>query len=404
MKKMNFVWMLLVGLLLGAAPMRAQKWSADHYTVIVSLDGFRWDYPTIHSTPFLDSLAVMGVKATMLPSFPASTFPNHYTLATGLVPDHSGIVNNTFWDRERNLDYSMVDSLTRNNPDYYLGEPIWTTAQKQGVKTGSVYWVSSDIPVKNTFPTYYRVWADEPRLTFEERVDDAIRLLKMDEADRPRLVMVYFDEPDHCGHIFGPHAEETKQTVAHMDSLMSDLWHKLQALSIKDQVNLIVTSDHGMVEISDQRFVCIDDYVKPEWCEKIISTSPTSIFTKAGCRDSVLNALKDVEHISVWKKEEVPAELVYGSSDRLGDIIVAPDLGWQFAHQPRRIHGAHGYSPQCPEMQVMFRAVGPDFKVGYESPKFVNVDVYTLLAHLLGVTPEPTDGQWDRVKGILKGE
>jgi predicted AlkP superfamily pyrophosphatase or phosphodiesterase len=340
----------------------------------------------------------------MLPSFPASTFPNHYTLATGLVPDHSGIVNNTFWDRERNLDYSMVDSLTRNNPDYYLGEPIWTTAQKQGVKTGSVYWVSSDIPVKNTFPTYYRVWADEPRLTFEERVDDAIRLLKMDEADRPRLVMVYFDEPDHSGHMFGPHAEETKQTVAYMDSLMSDLWHKLQALPIKDQVNLIITSDHGMVEISDQRFVRIDDYVKPEWCEKIISTSPTSIFTKDGCRDSVLNALKDVEHISVWKKEEVPAELVYGSSDRLGDIIVAPDLGWQFAHQPRRIHGAHGYSPQCPEMQVMFRAVGPDFKVGYESPKFVNVDVYTLLAHLLGVTPEPTDGQWNRVKGILKGE
>lgn len=404
MKRSYLIWLLLVGLLVTSCKPKPEKWSTDHYTVVVSLDGFRWDYPQMHHAPFLDSMAVMGVQATMLPSYPASTFPNHYTLATGLVPDHSGIVNNSFWDRERNLDYSMVDSLTRNNPAYYLGEPIWITAQKQGVKTASVYWVSSDIPVKNTFPTYYRVWADEPRLTFEERVDDVIRLLSMDEAERPRLVMAYFDEPDHCGHVFGPRSEETANIVAHMDSLMSRLWHGIQSLPFKDKINLIVTSDHGMTEVSDERFVCVDDYVKPEWCEKVISASPTSIFTKTEYRDSVLNALQGVEHISVWRKEDVPQELVYGSSDRLGDIIVAPDLGWQFDHEPRHLNGAHGYSPQSPDMQVMFRAVGPDFKVGYPSENFVNVDIYTLLAHLLGVQPEETDGQWDRVKSILKGE
>ena len=130
---------------LGCIAFAQTSGNRDNYTVIVSLDAFRWDYPQIHYTPCLDEMAREGVQAVMLPSYPASTFPNHYTLATGLVPDHNGIVNNTFWDVVNQRAYSMGDSLTRNNPSYYLGEPIWITAQKQGIKTGNVYWVGSDI-------------------------------------------------------------------------------------------------------------------------------------------------------------------------------------------------------------------------------------------------------------------
>lgn len=399
MKKNSFFFLLLLLLCVGC---QTRQGTEKNYTVIVSLDGFRWDYPQIHHTPHLDKMAEEGVQAVMLPSYPASTFPNHYTLATGLVPDHHGIVNNYFWDAENQRTYSMGDSLTRNNPDYYLGEPIWITAQKQGVKTGNVYWVGSDIPMKGGFPTYFKVWADEPRLTFEERVEEVIRLLEMPEAERPRLIMAYFEEPDHNGHIYGPRSEETGQVVARLDSLMGNLQQRIQALPIGDKVNLIVTSDHGMTEVSDERFVCINDYIKPEWCEKVVAFSPTSIFTKEGYRDSVLMALKGVEHIHVWKKEDVPAELVYGRSDRLGDVIVAPDLEWQFGDEPRHLKGAHGYFPQSPDMQVMFRACGPDFKEGYQAETFVNVDIYLLLSHLLGVVPEPTDGRWERVKDILR--
>lgn len=373
-----------------------------HYTVIVSLDAFRWDYPHIHHTPHLDEMAKAGVSATMLPSYPASTFPNHYTLATGLVPDHNGIVNNSFWDMAKQREYSMGDPITRNDPGYYLGEPIWITAQKQGVKTGNVYWVGSDIAIKGTLPTYHKVWAQTPRLTFEERVDEVIRLLSLPETERPRLVMAYFEEPDHTGHSFGPRGKETGAVVARLDSLMGNLWKRIRELPIGNEVNLIVTSDHGMTEISDERFVNINDYVKPEWCEKITASSPTSIFTKKGYRDSVLFALKGVNHLHVWKKEEVPAELMYGSSDRLGDVIVAPELGWQFGTEPRHLDGAHGYFPQSPDMQVIFRACGPDFKVNYTAESFVNVDIYTLLSHLLGITPEQTDGQWKRVKSVLR--
>ena len=375
----------------------------ENITVIVSLDAFRWDYPQIHDTPWLDSIARAGVSATMLPSYPASTFPNHYTIATGLVPDHHGIVNSQFWDSERGVMYSMGDPETRNNPDYYGGEPIWATAERQGVRTGNVYWVGSDIPIGGVLPTYYKNWYDEPRLDYCERVDEALRLLSLPEAERPRLVMVYFDDPDWTSHEFGPRGIETGVMVHYLDSLMGVLYTGIKDLPYGDKVNMIVTADHGMTDISDERFICIDDYVKDEWVEHAVSTSPTSIFTKPGCRDSVINALKDVEHISVWKKEEVPAELVYGTSPHLGDIIVVPDLGWQFGWQPRGLVGAHGYSPQESDMQVMFRACGPDFKEGYAAPaRHVNVDIYGLLCHLLGIEPQPTDGDFSRVEPLLK--
>lgn len=396
---MKKIYVLLTGLLVAVASMAQSK--PDTYTVIVSLDAFRWDYGDMYATPFLDAMAQRGVKAVMQPSYPASTFPNHYTIATGLRPDHHGIVNNSFWDPQKKIMYSMTDSTTRYNPNYYLGEPIWITAQKQGLKTGNVYWVGSDIGIKSTYPTYYRKWSATPRLDFAHRVDDAIRLLSLPQKERPRLVMVYFDEPDHSGHLYGPHGKETAQMVVSLDSLMGVFWKKIQALPIGKKVNLIITADHGMEDISDERFVAIGKYVKKEWCYHIIGTNPTSIFTKPACRDSVLNALKGVPHIYVWKKEAVPDSLCYGTSNRLGDVIVAPELGWQFASEPRHLKGAHGYFPQSPDMRVIFRACGPDFKKGYVSKGFVNVDIYPLLCHLLGIVPAPTDGKWERVKDLV---
>lgn len=375
---------------------------SQHYTVIVSLDGFRWDYPILYSTPNLDRMASDGVKATMLPSFPASTFPNHYTIATGLVPDHNGIINNTFWDVRNKRQYSMGDLETRNNPDYYLGEPIWITAQKQGVKTGNIYWVGSDIAIKKMYPTYYKKWGHKPRLTFEQRVDSTIALLQKSKADRPQLIMLYFEEPDGCGHHNGPHSRETGAVVHRMDSLIGMLRSKLESLPFGKDINLIVTSDHGMTEISQDRVVDMNKYLKPEWCKVVDGRTPTSIFTKSGCRDSVYNALKKVQHIHVWKKESIPAELNYGTSDRIGDIVVAPELGWQFTDVARSSKGAHGYFPEYSDMQVVFRAVGPDFKEGYVSKKFVNVDIYSLLAHLLHIVPEKTDGKFERIRFILK--
>ncbi len=376
--------------------------SEKNYTVIVSLDGFRWDYAEMYNTPHLDRIASRGVKAIMLPSYPASTFPNHYTLATGLVPDHHGIVNNSFWDPVTQRRYSMGDSLTRNDPDYYLGEPIWITAQKQGVSTGITYWVGSDIKIKGMYPDSYLFYDNNNLLSYEERIDRTIAFLERAEDERPGLIMMYMEEPDGIGHRSGPVSEQTGQVVEYLDSLMGVLKDRIDALPIASRVNLIVTSDHGMAEMSTERVVDMNLYLNPEWCEVIDGRAPTSVFSKPGYRDSIYLALKDVPHIQVWKKEEIPAGLHYGSSERIGDIVIAPDTGWQFTDKPGTSKGAHGFSPFSPEMQVIFRACGPDFKEGYTSESFVNVDIYPLLAYLLRITPEETDGRFERVKGMIK--
>ena len=369
-------------------------------TIVVSLDAFRWDYPTIYNTPWLDSIAANGVAATMVPSYPSSTCPNHFTLATGLVPDHHGIVNSQFWAPEKGELFSMGDSATRYNPYYFGGEPIWVTAKKQGVKSASIYWVGSDVAIQGLYPDYYLRWDNEPRLTYPQRVDEALRIAKLPESERPSLLMVYFDEPDWTTHHYGPIAEESEAVIEELDSLMGILYRGLKELDYG--VNLIVTSDHGMTEISDEKFISIEQTVNPDWVERIVSTNPTSIFCKEGCRDSLFNQLSKVKHISVWRKEEVPAHLNYGTSNHLGDIIVAPDLGWQFATTPRGLNGAHGYDINEPDMQIIFRACGPDFKRGYTLPHtFSNVDLYSILAELLKIEPAKTDGSLEKVQELF---
>ncbi|NDW12780.1 alkaline phosphatase family protein [Bacteroides sp. 214] len=373
-----------------------------NYTVIISLDGFRWDYTDMYNTPNLDKMANMGVSARMLPSYPASTFPNHYTLATGLVPNHNGIVNNTFWDTEENTVFHMSDTTARYNPKYFLGEPIWITAQKQGVKTANFYWVGSDVRIKDMYPTYYKTWTDTPRLTFGERIEATINILTLPEEERPHLVMTYIDEPDGAGHHYGPCNKDSMNRVIYaLDSLVGIAMQRITELPFANRVNLIVTSDHGMTDVSAERYINSADYLQSEWCEMVIGNRPTSIFTKEGFRDSVYNALKNVENIYVWKKEDIPAELCYGTSNRIGDIIVAPKTGWEFGNSPLTIAGAHGYFPQHPDMQVVFRAYGPDFKKNHTAGEFVNVDIYAMLAHLLKIVPEPTDGDFERIKEMF---
>ena len=385
----------------------AQK---EHYTVIISLDGNRWDYPDMYDMPFFDSLATVGVKARMEASFPSSTFPNHYTMATGLVPDHHGLVNNSFWNPATGAGYAIRDSVARFDPRYYLGEPVWATAQRQGVKTGVVYWVGSDIAIGGVYPTYWRNWNEQPHWNFSERCDEIVRLLSFPAKERPRLVMGYFDEPDHQGHVHGPYAPETRAMAEQMDSLMHALYLRLKALpEVGGKLNFILAGDHGMTEISPERFIPWVDLIPEGWCERIVGNTPTSLWVKEGYVDSLYNRLSQVEHLSVWKHGEVPAELMYGTSDRLGDLIVSPDLGWQFNFAPSRSRGAHGFDPRETDMMVAFRAVGPDFKSGYEAPftpgeqsAFHNTDLYPLLCHLLHVKSAPVDGTLDRIRKILR--
>ena len=391
-------------LLLAVLPWQALAAGRDTYTVIISLDGLRWDYLDTYDVPFMNQLAREGVKAVMQPSFPSKTFPNHYTLATGLTPDHHGIIANTFWDREKGVEFSLGNKVTRADGRYYGGDPVWLTAKHQGVKTATVFWVGSDVTIQGEHPTYWLDYQTQ-QMDYPGRVDEIIRLLKLPEKDRPHLVMAYFEEPDRSGHNYGPMNRLTRRAMEDMDLLLSNLWARIQLLPIADKVNLIITGDHGMTSVDPKRFVDIDYVVPKEWYDRFCNDYPTLIYASAPeYIDSIYNALQGVDHIRAWKKEDVPAYLGYGTNKNMGDVVVLPDVGWLFADKPsKKQRGSHGFDHMAADMQVGFRAIGPDFKVGYEKPdRFRNVCIYPLLCHLLGVTPSPNDGSLEEVSDMLR--
>ena len=391
-------------LLLSMLPWQAWAAGRDTYTVIISLDGLRWDYLDAYDVPFMDQLAREGVKAVMQPSFPSKTFPNHYTLATGLTPDHHGIIANTFWDREKGVEFSLGNKVTRADGRYYGGDPVWLTAKHQGVKTATVFWVGSDVTINGDHPTYWLDYQTQ-QLDFPSRVEEIIRLLKLPEKDRPHLVMAYFEEPDRSGHNYGPMNSITRRAIEDMDLLLSNLWARIQLLPIADKVNFIITGDHGMTSVDPKRFVDIDDVLPKHWYERFCNDYPTLIYASAPQYiDSIYNALQSVDHIRAWKKADLPAYLGYGTNKNMGDVVVLPDVGWLFADKPsKKQRGSHGFDHTASDMQVGFRAIGPDFKVRYEKPeRFRNVCIYPLLCYLLGVTPSPNDGSLDEVRDMLR--
>ncbi|MBR1402392.1 MAG: alkaline phosphatase family protein [Prevotella sp.] len=375
--------------------------SQRNYTVVISLDGCRWDYPQTFDTPFFDWMASQGVESGLLPSFPSKTFPNHYALATGLYPDHHGIIANKFLCREDGSVFSLSNPDTKFNPKFYGGEPIWITAQKQGLHTAVFYWPGSDVKVKGMYPDKYYLYDQKPQLTFDERVNGIIEELKKPEENRPQLIMAYFEQPDYNGHLYGPLSKLTRSAAMSMDSLMQRLYSGIQQLPIAGKVNFIVLSDHGMTLTEPSRQIPVKSCLKKEWLVQIEGDVPANIYVQPDCEDSVYNALKETDHVKVWKRKDIPAYLHYGSNENVGDIVVLPDLGWLFTDEKVTTGGVHGYDHEYSDMQAMFRAVGPDFK-HIKHPHLRNVNVYPLLCHLLGIAQSKNDGCLDEIRDILK--
>lgn len=396
MKKIAFVILLLLSQL-------GMSVAQEHRTIIISLDGCRWDYPEMYDTPFLDGLAKDGVKAVMQPSFPSVTYPNHYTLATGLVPDHHGIIANRFLDKESGLEFSLGNKETKQDPRFWGGEPIWITAKKQGKRVGVVYWPGSDVAIQGSYPDIYFNYEQKPLLTYVERITEIEKMLKMPENKRPQLIMAYFDEPDHSGHAFGPESKQTRKQVETLDCLLGQLWKDIQQMPDGKNVNLIITADHGMGRNSNERIVNLANYLDKSWYKAIANGFPTMIYPNKGCADKILKALAKVPHIRAWHKNEMPAYFNYGTDKNIADIVVVSDIGWVFSDQDKVLAGNHGFDPNYSDMHVIFRAAGPDFKQGYVKPLvFKNVDVYPLLSHLLGITPANNDGSLDDVTDLLR--
>lgn len=360
-------------------------------TVLVSFDGFRWDYPQYYDTPFLDRMAAEGVQASLVPSFPSKTFPNHYTLATGLRPEHHGIIANSFVDRATGARFSLGDPKTKFDPRFYHGEPLWLTAQRQGLHTAVFYWPGSDVAVNGQYPDVWHKYDEKPHMTFGQRADSIMAYLG--KKDAPDLIMAYFEEPDASGHSFGPQSKQTRHAVAAADSLLASLWARMVKAGMKDKVNLVVVSDHGMTWCTTSRKIKPSDHLRPEWYDALVGELPCNVYApERWQQDSIVKALANVPHLRVWRKADIPQYLHYQADANIGDVVVLPDEGFIFYENDTRDGGVHGFDPYYSDMQAVFRAWGPDMKQGVSLGQISNTAVYPLVCRLLGIKPAANDG------------
>jgi len=402
----KFTLLLLLGMMLAAACERNTE-TYENYVVLVSFDGCRWDYTDMYDTPNFDEMAAEGVRAErVISSFPTKTFPNHYTIATGLYPDHHGLINNSFYAPDLGLLYRIGDRSMVENPDFYGGEPIWNTAEKQGMISASFFWVGSEAPVGGMHPTYWKHY--DGRVPFRARVDTVISWLKLPLEERPRLILLYFQQPDGVGHDFGPVSGETGEVMEEMDDVLGYLRKGLGRLPYADRVNLVVTSDHGMGAVSPERYVNIMEEADPIWIAEVVGGNPVYLVDAAdGYEDTLAAVLDRVNGISAWKKEEIPEHLHYGTNDRIPDVVVVADSSWSVglgADASGYTGGTNGYDSRNTDMHNIFYAEGPAFRSAYTQPPFENVDIYPLIAHILGLEPAETDGRLEDVKGMLSAE
>ncbi len=398
--KKHFALLLSLSFFALSVTLNAQN-SKDNYVVLVSMDGFRWDYGKHFNLPNLKQIEKEGVHAkSMKPSYPSKTFPNHYSIVKGLYPDHHGIINNVFYDASLNQSFSL-SSDAKNDSRFYGGNPIWNLAEEQGVKTASFFWPGSDIDKRN--PSYFKNY--NGKIPYGARIDTVMKWLQLPEKQRPHLVTLYFDEPDHTGHNFGPLSPKTEKTVIKMDSIIGEISRKLEQLPIGKQINLIIVSDHGMADISNDKKIAVLDYLKPEWLGyKDVVNPIMSLQAKTGFQDSIANALKKVPHIKFWKATEVPKRLHYGTNPRVHDFVIEAEKGWSLVSK-ESTHikgGTHGYDNNEKDMHAIFYAKGPAFKVNKRVKTFQNVSVYPLIANILGLQIGEIDGKLSDVKSMLR--
>jgi len=405
MRKFYLLFASVALILISCNSLQNKTQNEHPYLVVLSLDGFRWDYTDSVSTPNLDKIAQMGVKATsMQASFPSKTFPNHYAIATGLYPNNNGIVNNTFIDLERDLLYSIGNREAVSDGKFYDGEPIWNTAEKQDVKAATFFWVGSEADIQNMHPSIWKPY--EHNFPFEQRIDTVISWLAQPIENRPQLIMWYMHEPDGVGHKYGPFADEVNQEIAYLDSLVGVFMHKLNQLPHAKEVNFIVLSDHGMGRVSQERQVFLDKVLKPEWTKTIVGSNPFyNIKATEGSIDSILYVLGKTEGVTGYKTSNIPERLQYGSNPRTLDIIAYADSAYSLFNNSNRKYngqGTHGYDNQNTDMDAIFYAYGPAFKENYIKNRFINVSLYPLFCEILGLEEAPNDGSLSDVEDMLK--
>lgn len=404
------------GLLLFVISSGAFLWTCKRATtlkptvILVSFDGFRWDYIDRTDTPNLDYLVESGVRAkALIPVFPSKTFPNHLSIITGLYPENHGIVSNRMYDPQFDaLFWIGEESEPARDGRWYEGEPIWVTAEKQGQVSATMFWPGADAEIQGIRPTYWSYY--DGTVPNEDRVNTVLSWLDLPDDQRPTFITLYFSDTDTWGHEYGPEATQLDSVIQALDATIDMLLDSLSVRQYLGKINLIVTSDHGMTDVSRDRVIFLDDYINLEDVTVVDWSPVAAILPNEGMEDSIYNALSNAHpKLSVYRKNQIPERFHYRDHRRITPIVCLAEEGWSItSHEyfDTRPHantgGAHGYNNQLPSMHGIFIAEGPAFKDGLVVESFMNIHIYELICHILKLNPAENDGSLDSVRALLE--
>ena len=372
---------------------------APHKLLLISIDGLRADALGPAAMPHLSRLADEGVRARwMNPSYPSLTFPNHYAIVTGLRPDRHGIVHNTMEDPVLGR-FSLGDSAAVSEPRWWGGEPIWIGAENAGIRSATWAWPGSEAPILGRHPSIWQTF--DGSVPADARVDTVLGWLGQSGPAAPRLLTLYFDQVDHAGHDHGPRSPEYARAVGEVDAAIGRLLDGMAGRHMLDTTDIVVVSDHGMAEVGADHVMALDAIVPADEARVVASGQSLAIAPLPGRAAAVEARLLGAHpHYDCWRKAELPARWHYGRNPRIPAIVCQMHEGWDAVSAKKRdarldageVTGSHGYDPLLPSMRAVFVARGPSFRSGVELAPFDNVDVYPLLARLLGIAPAPNDG------------
>jgi predicted AlkP superfamily pyrophosphatase or phosphodiesterase len=377
------------------------------YVILISVDGLRYDLVDKYHAVHLQQLRNRGVAAkAMIPSFPSLTFPNHYTLVTGLYPAHHGLVDNTFYDKKRNEVYRLGNRKAVEDSSWYNGTPLWVLAEQQQMVTASFYWVGSESAIKGVRPSYYYRFSDS--IDMDTRIKAVKDWLTLPEDKRPHLITFYMPQVDHEEHMYGPESKQAEEAVQFVDESIGKMVRMTDSLKLP--VNYILLSDHGMISADTVHQLPMPSDIDTTKFKVPDGDVLVHLYANnANDIQATYTALKQqAVDYDVYLAKEIPARWHYSATDdyyqRIGDLILVPHAPKSFNFRRRKsLLGKHGFDNALPEMQATFYAWGPAFKRQLQIPAFENVHVYPLVARLLGLTiHEKIDGSLEVLQPILK--
>ncbi len=383
------------------------------YVLLISFDGFRADYLDWYKPQHFRALAAEGVSAEhMQPVFVTKTFPNHYTLATGMYIENHGLIDNYFYDEKFDETYRLSDRGKVEDARFYGGEPIWVTAEKQGVRAASMFWVGSEAAVGGVHPSIWKRY--DHHMPFYDRVDSVATWFSLPENRRPHLVTLYFHEPDETSHRFGVRSPETESKIAALDSLLGYILSTMKALEIYPQLNIIVVSDHGMTDLTPVQTINLTDYVDLTGITQERAGPFSFLYpVKGRAARRLVRRLDRIPHLTAYRKEDIPERYHYRNHYRIKDVLLVADEGWSILDKTKGddpeyaaglTRGAtHGYDNQLRSMQAIFLADGPAFRDGYRRDEIQNIMIYPIIARILGLRPNPeADGKVGAVSDLFR--